>query len=173
MFSPLPPSPRCELSDCILDLTQFGSLSLPPDTAELHFQIDFIPSQCPDQVFFGLVHLDATTQEPLAAMAIQLDWTVGQISDAFNGFGVLTNLDHALMADRFLALDEPVTLKLKVEKNGTNLIPSFQVGDLPLLYPAITTAAHTSFTGIAGAPQPGPDAAPFCLYPALWMVTQP
>jgi hypothetical protein len=173
MFSPLPPSLPSELSDCILDLSQFGSLTIPADATELHFQIDLLPSLCPDQVFFGLVHLDSTSHQPLAGFAIQLDWTSGHVRDALNGFGILTTLDLTPMADRLLAVDAPLTLNLKVEKAGTNLIPTFHVGDLPLLYPAITAAANTPLTGIAGAPQPGPDAAPFCIYPALWMVTQP
>jgi len=171
MSSPLH-LPSCELSDCILDLSQFGTLTLPEASADLHFQIDLIPSECPDQVFFGLVHLDAASHQPVTGFAIHLDWIAGHVRDALNGFGILDSLDLSPVNFQRHDHEEPLLLSLKIEKQGANLFPTFEIGGARLLYPAITSAPGTLYTGIGGAAQPGPDSAPFCLFPALWMVEE-
>lgn len=172
MSSPLPFA-TCSISDCILDLSQFGALQLPAESADLHFQIDLVPTECPDQVYFGLVQLDPTNQQPVTGLAIHLDWTSGQVRDALNGFGVLDTLDFAPFALDQIDAEEPLLLSLKIDKCGANLLPTFEVGGKQLLYPAITSNVNTPFTAVAGAAQPGLDIAPFCLHPALWMVAKP
>lgn len=171
MPSPTPLS-SCDLADCLLDLSEFGTVTLPAEAAELTFQIDIIPSECPDQVFFGLVHLDSVGQQPVTGFAIHLDWTSGHVRDAINGFGILDTLDLSPTSFGKIDEEEPLSLCLKIEKRGTNLLPTFEIGGQRLLYPSLSSSTHPTFTAVAGAAQPGRDTAPFCLYPALWMVSK-
>jgi hypothetical protein len=172
MHSPSP-LPSSELTDCLFDLTPFGSITLSDQANELHFQIDLVPADCPEQVLFGLVQLDPLSNQPIAGFAIQLDWTAGQVRDALNGFGILDALDLSPMALQQHDLEDPLLLSLKVERHGSNLFPTFEIGGTRLLYPSILSTAETPFTALAGTAQPGADTAPFCLYPALWSVTPP
>jgi len=170
-MSPSLPFPPTCLASSLLDLSTFGEIDLPPGQAELTFQMDVVPSECPDEFWFGLLATNDSHQAIIGGMAIRIDLERGEVWDALNGMGLLGTLDLGPFGRGRQDADDPLVIRLKVNKHADNLLPILEIGDTRFLYPAIS-AAHfraTPITAIAGAVQPGRDAEPFCHYPAYWL----
>lgn len=171
MSPSLPVLPH-SLASSLLDLSTFGEVTLPSGHAELTFQMDIVPSECPEEFWFGILATDESHQGIIAGMAVRIDLARGEVWDAVNGMGLLGTLEAApLGLERQDDDEEPFTLRLKVEKYGSNLLPSLEIGGSACLYPALSASAFQGapVTAIAGAAQPGRDAEPFCHYPAYWL----
>lgn len=159
-------------SHCLYDLSGFGQLDLPAFDCQLAFEVDILPRDCPSQLYFGLVSIDPQAGCPQAGFAIRLDLERGEVWDALNGQGLLAHLEIGpLGLDRYDET-EPLLLSLRVHQHGRNLLPEWRLGEQAILYPAVSAQGLTRLSAIAGAFQPGRDAAPFCHFPALWMTAR-
>jgi hypothetical protein len=153
----------------LFDLSQFGRLLVPAGACDITFQLDIIPSESPAQIWFGLATLSPLHQTPDTGFAIRVDLAHGEVWDALNRTGFLGHLETGpLGLDQYDA-ETPLLLSFHIEKRGENLVPSLRVGSASFLYPALPATPDMMLCGLAGAAQPGADAGPFCLYPALWL----
>jgi hypothetical protein len=159
------------LDTCHSSLSTFGELTLPLTDGDLTFQIDIVPSESPEVIWFGLLNPPANQSNRLAGFAVRIDLVRGEVWDAQNGLGLLGTLETGpLGLDRF-DQDDTLLLSLRLEKRGPNLIPSLQIGGTPCLYPALTLSNlhNDCLTAVAGAAETGRDAPPFTHYPAFWL----
>ncbi len=168
----LPSAALAKLTDCLYDLSFFGQLDVPALDCDLAFEVDIIPRDCPGQIWFGLVSLDSRDQTPESGFAVRLDLERGEVWDALHDGGLLGELEKGPLGLDLHDEEEPLLLSLRVEKLGGNLLPSLRIGGKQFLYPALAAGERHRLTAIAGALQPGRDAAPFCLYPAVWMTAK-
>jgi hypothetical protein len=150
-------------------LEVIGAVEVPEDNAELAFQMDLIPGQCPDQVCFGFAVLDEPQGHRIPGFAVRLDLQRGEVWDALNGAGLLGELETGPLGLGRYHEEEPLLLSLVLEKRGRNLLPRLRIGHETLLYPALLAQPGQVFSAITGSTQPGADAPPFCLYPAVWV----
>lgn len=163
-----------KLGSCISDLSTFGELAIPTGSAEFTFQVDIQPSESPEELWFGLLSFNTESHPSISGFAIRLDLNRGEIWDAQNGFGLLGTFETGPLWQNQFDADETLLLSFKIQKHGQNLVPTLQFGDLTYLYPALSTSylQANTLTAVAGAVQPGRDAAPCCHFPAFWL-TQP
>ena len=170
-MSPSLPVLPTSLAASLLDLSTFGAICLPSGQAELTFQMDIVPSECPNEFWFGLLATHDSPHAILGGLAILIDLERGAVWDALNGMGLLGTLDLDPYGRSRQDADDTLVIRLKVDKHADNLLPVLEIGGTRFLYPAIsaTTFRDTPVTAIAGAAQPGRDAEPFCHYPAYWL----
>ena len=170
-MSPSLPVVPASLASSLLDVSTFGEICLPRGQAEMTFQIDIVPSECPEEFWFGLLAIDQGHHEIVAGMAVRIDLARGEVWDALNGMGLLGTLETGPLGLGRHDGDDTLLIRLKVEKHGDNLLPFLEIGGETCLYPAISALAmrETPITAIAGAAQPGRDVEPFCHYPAFWL----
>lgn len=164
-------SAALDLLDNPFLLEVVGSVEIPEDNAELAFQMDLIPGQCPDQICFGFAALEDAKPQHVPGFAVRLDLARGEVWDALNGAGLLGELETGPLGLGRYDDEEPLLLSLVLEKRGRNLLPRLRIGSDTLLYPALLAHPGQVLSAVTGSTQPGADAPPFCLYPAVWVTS--
>ena len=162
-------SAALDLLDSPFLLEVVGSVEVPLGDADLAFQMDLIPGQCPEQIGFGFAALDETERSGTPGFAVRIDLARGEVWDALNGAGLLGELETGPLGLGRYDDEEPLLLSLVLEKRGRNLLPRLNIGGETLLYPALLAIPGQILSAVTGSMQPGADAPPFCLYPAVWV----
>ncbi len=159
------------LNDLSGNLPACGQLALPDANCQIAFEIDIIPRECPPQVYFGLVEAERAGNQRLRGFVVRLDLGRGEVWDALNGGGPIGTLETGpLGLDRYDD-EEPLLLSLRVDKCGSNLLPTLRIGGVTFLYPAFHSNNCKRLAAFSAVSQPGRDAPPFCHFPALWMTS--
>ncbi|MCB1224385.1 MAG: hypothetical protein KDK99_01120 [Verrucomicrobiales bacterium] len=155
-------------TEIVFDVASFGQVSLPEACCRLGFQVDIVPSLCPDQLLFGVIHLDENNQSLASGFAIRLDLDRGEIWDAVNNTGLIGWLDVDQLSLARFTEEEPLLLSFEIEHTGHALIPTLRVGDEEWLYPSLNMPANRILGAIAGVPEGSAGSSECFLHPALW-----
>ena len=151
-------------------LESLGHLIVPEFSSRFSFQVDIVPSECPDRLVFGLV-----TRNPANAANAQTTGFVARIDleqlevwDHLQGQGVLGALEPEGGLEA-CSDEEPLLLSWEIELHGQSLLPRLMIGGQQFLYPAIHCPNPTLLEAIVGCAGPWTgDARNLFLHPALW-----
>lgn len=151
-------------------LESLGHLIVPEFPARFSFQVDIVPSECPERLVFGLVTRGpanaANTQT--TGFVARIDLEALEVWDHLQGQGVLGPLEPVGGLEAF-SDEEPLLLSWEVELHGQALLPRLMIGGQQFLYPAIHCPNSTLLEGIVGCDGPwSSDLHSLFLHPALW-----
>lgn len=149
------------------DIASFGEMDIPDYPIQFGFQVDIVPSQCPEQLVFGL----ATDVDPELGIqkgfVVRIDLPHGEIWDLVNNTGLIGWLEQPFALASY-SEEEPLLLSIKVEVAGNALIPKVEIGGEEWLYPSLPRVPGSRLRGIAGCPADTVHPHQIFLHPALW-----
>lgn len=151
-------------------LQSLGHLIVPDFPARFQFQVDIVPSECPEQLIFGLIARDAvnSSQGRTSGFAIRLELDTQEIWDALHQTGVLGALEPEGGLAAFTD-EEPMLIAWEVELHGKAMLPRLHIAGQQFLYPAIHCPQPTMLEAIVGCAGPwNSDVRNIFLHPALW-----
>lgn len=150
------------------DLVTFGRITIPDIKIRFGFQLDIVPSLCPNHVLFGLVGPTPSPDgKPIHGFVVRVNTESGEIFDALNDAGLVGWIENPLGMHAFTD-EEPLLLSWEVEHTGAALIPRLCIAGEEWLYPSIHCEVGESLDTIAGCRSEDGDPKQLFLHPALW-----
>jgi hypothetical protein len=161
-----------EMAFASFDLVSFGSIRVPPHPLRLGFQLDIIPSECPNQIIFGLISQhrpQVNGRFQTHGFAIRLNLLTGEIWDMLNDSGLIGMVEEPDTFQTRYTDEEPMLMSWEVEHLGSALIPRLQIAGEQWLYPALSNPDNLIMDTLAGAAGDKGGTMTAFMHPAVWL----